>query len=94
MRKSVTEGKVLEWIGNRQKGYILCPRSMCPNVASCAVSPSSHRHPHPQVFQGVLERNMEHNLFLMGKRGAKLDVLLENMGRLSFGSNSSDFKVS
>lgn len=44
------------------------------------------------VFQGVLERNMEHNLFLMGKRGAKLDVLLENMGRLSFGSNSSDFK--
>uniref|UniRef100_A0A8C3X7B6 Galactosidase beta 1 like n=1 Tax=Catagonus wagneri TaxID=51154 RepID=A0A8C3X7B6_9CETA len=44
------------------------------------------------VFQGVLERNMKHNLFLMGKRGAKLDVLLENMGRLSFGSNSSDFK--
>ncbi|XP_066883025.1 beta-galactosidase-1-like protein isoform X8 [Kogia breviceps] len=45
-----------------------------------------------QVFQGVLERNMKHNLFLMGKKGAKLDVLLENMGRLSFGSNSSDFK--
>ncbi|XP_068823319.1 beta-galactosidase-1-like protein isoform X2 [Capricornis sumatraensis] len=44
------------------------------------------------VFQGVLERNMEHNLFLMGKIGATLDVLLENMGRLSFGSNSSDFK--
>ncbi|XP_060008031.1 beta-galactosidase-1-like protein isoform X2 [Lagenorhynchus albirostris] len=45
-----------------------------------------------QVFQGVLERNMKHNLFLTGKKGAKLDVLLENMGRLSFGSNSSDFK--
>ncbi|XP_024618883.1 beta-galactosidase-1-like protein [Neophocaena asiaeorientalis asiaeorientalis] len=44
------------------------------------------------VFQGVLERNMKHNLFLTGKKGAKLDVLLENMGRLSFGSNSSDFK--
>uniref|UniRef100_A0A8B9Y9U1 Beta-galactosidase-1-like protein n=1 Tax=Bos mutus grunniens TaxID=30521 RepID=A0A8B9Y9U1_BOSMU len=44
------------------------------------------------VFQGVLERNMKHNLFLMGKIGATLDVLLENMGRLSFGSNSSDFK--
>eukprot|EP00069_Balaena_mysticetus_P020994 bmy_13378T0 len=44
------------------------------------------------VFQGVLERNMKRNLFLMGKKGAKLDVLLENMGRLSFGSNSSDFK--
>ena len=37
---------------------------------------------------------MKHNLFLMGKIGATLDVLLENMGRLSFGSNSSDFKVS
>ncbi|XP_033283195.1 beta-galactosidase-1-like protein isoform X3 [Orcinus orca] len=45
-----------------------------------------------QVFQGVLERNMKHNLFLTGKKGAKLDVLLENMGRFSFGSNSSDFK--
>ncbi|XP_044890444.1 beta-galactosidase-1-like protein isoform X3 [Felis catus] len=44
------------------------------------------------VFQGVLERNMKHQLFLMGKMGAKLDILLENMGRLSFGSNSSDFK--
>lgn len=30
----------------------------------------------------------------MGTVGAKLDILLENMGRLSFGSNSSDFKVS
>uniref|UniRef100_A0A8C8XR23 Galactosidase beta 1 like n=1 Tax=Panthera leo TaxID=9689 RepID=A0A8C8XR23_PANLE len=44
------------------------------------------------VFQGVLERNMKHQLFLIGKMGAKLDILLENMGRLSFGSNSSDFK--
>uniref|UniRef100_A0A452QYT2 Galactosidase beta 1 like n=1 Tax=Ursus americanus TaxID=9643 RepID=A0A452QYT2_URSAM len=44
------------------------------------------------VFQGVLERNMKHQLFLMGTVGAKLDILLENMGRLSFGSNSSDFK--
>lgn len=47
-----------------------------------------------QVFQGVLERNMKYKLFLTGKVGAKLDVLLENMGRLSFGSNHSDFKVS
>lgn len=44
------------------------------------------------VFQGVLERNTKHKLFLTGKMGAKLDVLLENMGRLSFGSNHSDFK--
>ncbi|XP_028006743.2 beta-galactosidase-1-like protein isoform X2 [Eptesicus fuscus] len=44
------------------------------------------------VFQGVLERNTKRKLFLTGKMGAKLDVLLENMGRLSFGSNYSDFK--
>ncbi|KAM5228925.1 beta-galactosidase-1-like protein isoform 2-T2 [Ctenodactylus gundi] len=44
------------------------------------------------VFQGVLERNMKHKLFLMGKIGSRLDILLENMGRLSFGSNHSDFK--
>ena len=37
---------------------------------------------------------MKRNVFLMGKVGDKLDILLENMGRLSFGSNSSDFKVS
>ncbi|ELK17185.1 Beta-galactosidase-1-like protein [Pteropus alecto] len=55
-------------------------------------SSSSHRSSYPQVFQGVLERNMKYKLFLTGKVGAKLDVLLENMGRLSFGSNHSDFK--
>jgi hypothetical protein len=36
---------------------------------------------------------MKNQLFLTGKMGAKLDILLENMGRLSFGSNHSDFKV-
>ncbi|MEJ1272051.1 galactosidase beta 1-like [Cricetulus griseus] len=44
------------------------------------------------VFKGVLERNLKHELYLTGKVGAKLDILLENMGRLSFGSNHSDFK--
>ncbi|XP_024099039.2 beta-galactosidase-1-like protein isoform X2 [Pongo abelii] len=44
------------------------------------------------VFQGVLERNMRDKLFLTGQLGSKLDILVENMGRLSFGSNSSDFK--
>lgn len=58
------------------------------------LSPSPHRASYPQVFQGVLERNMKRKLFLTGKVGAKLDILLENMGRLSFGSNHSDFKVS
>lgn len=58
------------------------------------LGPASHRYSYPQVFHGVLERNMKHKLFLTGQVGAKLDVLLESMGRLSFGSNTSDFKVS
>ncbi|XP_075807956.1 beta-galactosidase-1-like protein [Microtus pennsylvanicus] len=44
------------------------------------------------VFKGVLERNLKQELYLTGKVGTKLDILLENMGRLSFGSNHSDFK--
>ncbi|KAL6086492.1 hypothetical protein STEG23_002977 [Scotinomys teguina] len=43
-------------------------------------------------LKGVLERNLKHELYLTGKAGAKLDILVENMGRLSFGSNHSDFK--
>ncbi|XP_007122501.2 beta-galactosidase-1-like protein isoform X2 [Physeter macrocephalus] len=64
---------------------------LCPQGPICSILPMTFEAVN-QVFQGVLERNMKHNLFLMGKKGAKLDVLLENMGRLSFGSNSSDFK--
>lgn len=37
---------------------------------------------------------MKQELYLTGKVGTRLDILLENMGRLSFGSNHSDFKVS
>lgn len=59
------------------------------------LSPSFHRCvSYPQVFQGVLERNANTKVYVMGKAGTKLDILLENMGRLSYGSNHSDFKVS
>ncbi|XP_051839468.1 beta-galactosidase-1-like protein [Antechinus flavipes] len=45
------------------------------------------------VFQGTMERDKEEAaLFLTGQAGSTLDVLLENMGRISFGSNFSDFK--
>ncbi|XP_074047416.1 beta-galactosidase-1-like protein isoform X2 [Macrotis lagotis] len=44
------------------------------------------------VFQGILERDKEEALFLTGPAGGTLDVLLENMGRISFGYNMSDFK--
>ncbi|XP_027729273.1 beta-galactosidase-1-like protein isoform X1 [Vombatus ursinus] len=44
------------------------------------------------VFQGIMERGKEAALFLTGQAGSTLDVLLENMGRISFGFNQSDFK--
>lgn len=44
------------------------------------------------VLKGILERSLKEELYLTGKAGTRLDILLENMGRLSFGSNHSDFK--
>lgn len=44
------------------------------------------------VLKGILERSLKEELYLTGKVGTRLDILLENMGRLSFGSNHSDFK--
>ncbi|XP_072473950.1 beta-galactosidase-1-like protein isoform X3 [Notamacropus eugenii] len=44
------------------------------------------------VFQGIMERDREEALLLTGQAGSTLDVLLENMGRISFGFNTRDFK--
>ncbi|KAM9033695.1 beta-galactosidase-1-like protein isoform X2 [Sarcophilus harrisii] len=45
------------------------------------------------VFQGTMERDKEEAaLFLTGQAGSTLDVLMENMGRISYGANFSDFK--
>ncbi|XP_068543707.1 beta-galactosidase-1-like protein isoform X3 [Anas acuta] len=43
-------------------------------------------------YQGTLERDGQSTLPVTGRAGDALDVLLENMGRLSFGANFSDFK--
>uniref|UniRef100_A0A8C2TQF6 Galactosidase beta 1 like n=1 Tax=Coturnix japonica TaxID=93934 RepID=A0A8C2TQF6_COTJA len=43
-------------------------------------------------YQGTLERDGQTELRVKGKAGDMLDVLLENMGRISFGANFSDFK--
>ncbi|NXE27104.1 BGAL galactosidase, partial [Ardeotis kori] len=45
-----------------------------------------------QEYQGTLERDGQMMLHVTGKAGDTLDVLLENMGRISFGANTSDFK--
>ncbi|XP_064020793.1 beta-galactosidase-1-like protein isoform X2 [Pogoniulus pusillus] len=43
-------------------------------------------------YQGTLERDGQTALRVTGRAGDTLDVLLENMGRISFGANISDFK--
>ncbi|XP_010138182.1 PREDICTED: beta-galactosidase-1-like protein, partial [Buceros rhinoceros silvestris] len=43
-------------------------------------------------YQGTLERDGQTALRVMGRAGETLDVVLENMGRISFGANASDFK--
>ncbi|NXJ88162.1 BGAL galactosidase, partial [Corythaixoides concolor] len=45
-----------------------------------------------QEYQGTLERDGQTALHVTGKAGDTLDILLENMGRISFGANTSDFK--
>nr|XP_012624631.1 beta-galactosidase [Microcebus murinus] len=44
------------------------------------------------VPQGVLERNSVTTLNIMGKAGATLDLLVENMGRVNYGKHINDFK--
>ncbi|XP_059708884.1 beta-galactosidase-1-like protein isoform X1 [Haemorhous mexicanus] len=43
-------------------------------------------------YQGTLERDGQTTLQVTGKAGDTLDILMENMGRISFGANTSDFK--
>ncbi|XP_039350758.1 beta-galactosidase-1-like protein isoform X1 [Mauremys reevesii] len=43
-------------------------------------------------YQGRLERDGQTTLNLTGQAGARLDLLVENMGRINFGVNASDFK--
>ncbi|XP_071667030.1 beta-galactosidase-1-like protein isoform X2 [Patagioenas fasciata] len=45
-----------------------------------------------QEYRGTLERDGQTALRVTGRAGDTLDVLLENMGRISFGANISDFK--
>uniref|UniRef100_A0A2K6G5S2 Galactosidase beta 1 n=1 Tax=Propithecus coquereli TaxID=379532 RepID=A0A2K6G5S2_PROCO len=44
------------------------------------------------VPQGILERNSVITLNIMGKAGATLDLLVENMGRVNYGKYINDFK--
>ena len=54
---------------------------------------NSHLVLNPQVAQGVLERESVITLNITGEAGATLDLLVENMGRVNYGSYINDFKV-
>ncbi|KAM9307685.1 beta-galactosidase [Gastrophryne carolinensis] len=44
------------------------------------------------VFQGILERDKAMAINITGPRGANLDLLVENMGRVNYGKYNNDFK--
>lgn len=54
---------------------------------------NSHWALNPQVPQGILARDTVITLNIMGKAGATLDLLVENMGRVNYGHYINDFKV-
>lgn len=46
-----------------------------------------------QVFQGLLERDTMLVMNVTGQQGEIVDILVENMGRVNFGSKISDSKA-
>lgn len=46
-----------------------------------------------QVFQGLLERDTVLVTNISGQQGDTLDILVENMGRVNFGSKINDYKA-
>ena len=45
------------------------------------------------MFQGILERDTALVLKVSGKQGDTMDLLVENMGRVNFGSKINDHKA-
>lgn len=46
-----------------------------------------------QVFQGLLERDTVLVMNITGQKGDTVDILVENMGRVNFGSKINDYKA-
>lgn len=46
-----------------------------------------------EVFQGLLERDNALVVNVTGQQGDTVDILVENMGRVNFGSKINDHKV-
>ncbi len=46
-----------------------------------------------QVFQGLLQRDIILVMNITGQQGDTVDILVENMGRVNFGSKINDYKA-
>lgn len=46
-----------------------------------------------QVFQGLLQRDTKLVMNVTGQQGDTVDILVENMGRVNFGSKINDYKA-
>lgn len=46
-----------------------------------------------QVYQGLLERDTTLAVNVTGRPGEQLDIVVENMGRVNFGSKINDYKA-
>lgn len=46
-----------------------------------------------QVYQGLLQRDIRLVMNVTGQQGDTLDILVENMGRVNFGSKINDYKA-
>ncbi|XP_069862600.1 beta-galactosidase [Dipodomys merriami] len=79
-------------------GFVLY-RTTLPEDCSNETTLSSFNGVHDRAYvavdgvpQGILERNNKILLFIKGKAGATLDILVENMGRINYGKSINDFK--
>nr|XP_020843058.1 beta-galactosidase isoform X2 [Phascolarctos cinereus] len=79
-------------------GFVLY-RTTLPKNCSEPVSLSSLNGVHDRAYvsvngvpQGILERNKVFSINITGEAGDTLDLLVENLGRVNFGSKIDDFK--
>lgn len=73
-------GKNTECILNSYSGVAVCfaTKSLCLRE---------------QVFQGLLERDTALVMNITGQQGDTVDIVVENMGRVNFGSKINDYKA-
>uniref|UniRef100_A0A8C9DUR2 Beta-galactosidase n=1 Tax=Prolemur simus TaxID=1328070 RepID=A0A8C9DUR2_PROSS len=80
-------------------GFVLYRTTLPQDCSSPTPLSSSRNGVHDRAYvsvdgvpQGILERNGVNTLNIMGKAGATLDLLVENMGRVNYGRFINDSK--